>query len=577
MSNMEKFLGSMLKLLPEQEHLISSRAEALKNQPMQLLKELLERSILTKARIYQLWADSLGVAYVNPMSVAIPTDEYEQLPVEIARRTEAVALHTLGNTVTVAMADPLNARQIESLGKILGKEISPVFAHPDEIRTVIDMYLGAEGNIATNLQSVCDKLPSMLGAREITSAADVTDLVNSRAVIELLNSIILTAFRRHASDIHFEVRADDSRVRMRIDGDMQTILELPRAVHLTLIVRLKVLSHLDVSQTRLPQDGAFELDLGALHTAFRVSALPSLYGEKAVLRVLGSPLEQSKLRLESLGFGQHTLEALKRVIACPNGILLVCGPTGSGKTTTLYGCLSELNRPDLNLVTIEDPVEYRLPGITQHQVNSQVGLTFAKVLRSILRQDPDVILIGEIRDLETALIATEAALTGHLVLTNLHTNNALQAVTRLVEIGVDPYLVAPTTMGVLSQRLVRRICSSCKESYEPTQQELDPFFKDLAGPPIKLYRGRGCPKCFNTGFIGRVGIYEFVEVSEKMRELISEKQSGSQGRRLIEEARKVGHRTLRYDGLKKALIGWTTLEEVARSTLPEMDNPSMET
>ncbi|NBX60511.1 MAG: type II/IV secretion system protein, partial [Opitutaceae bacterium] len=267
------------------------------------------------------------------------------------------------------------------------------------------------------------------------------------------------------------------------------------------------------------------------------------------------------------GFPRSALEAIKRVISRPNGILIVCGPTGSGKTTTLYGCINHINRPDLNITTIEDPVEYRLTDITQHQVNAGIGLSFARVLRSIMRQDPDVILIGEIRDLETALIATEAALTGHLVLTTLHTNNALQAVTRLVEIGVDPYLVAPTTMGVLSQRLVRRLCSSCKEQYQATEQELAPFFSGYEGVPVTLCRGRGCPKCFGTGYSGRVGIYEFVEVSEKMRELITEKQSVAL---LIEEAKRVGHHSLRYDGLKKALMGWTSLEEVERSTLADV-------
>lgn len=273
------------------------------------------------------------------------------------------------------------------------------------------------------------------------------------------------------------------------------------------------------------------------------------------------------LRLDSLGFPRSTLDAIKRVIARPNGILIVCGPTGSGKTTTLYGCINHLNRPDLNITTIEDPVEYRFPDITQHQVNASIGLTFDKVLRSIMRQDPDVILIGEIRDLETALIATEAALTGHFVLTTLHTNNALQAVTRLVEIGVDPYLVAPTTMGVLSQRLVRRICSSCKEAYRATEAELANSFSGHEGVPVTLFRGRGCAKCFDSGYSGRVGIYEFVEVSERMRELITQKQSVAL---LVEEAKRVGHRSLRYDGLKKALIGWTTLEEVERSTVADV-------
>lgn len=574
MSHVEEFIESVRQNAPAQKQLIETRAGLLKAEPMRLLKDLIERLVLPKGRLFQLWADSLGVAYVNPMNVVIPTDGYEQLPVDIARRATAIVLNSLGNTVTVAMADPLNTRQIESLAKILGKNISPVFAPAEEIETVIDMYLGSEGNIAANLESVCSQLPSMIGAREIKAAADVTDLVESKAIIQLLNSIILTAFRRRASDIHFEARAEDSRVRMRIDGDMQTVMELPRAVHVTLVVRIKVLCQLDLSQNRMPQDGAFELKFGALNTSFRVSTLPSLYGEKAVLRLLGSPLDQSMLKMESLGFPQSILEAIKRVISRPNGILIVCGPTGSGKTTTLYGCINEVNRPDLNITTIEDPVEYRLPDITQHQVNSGIGLTFARVLRSIMRQDPDVILIGEIRDLETALIATEAALTGHLVFTTLHTNNALQAVTRLVEIGVDPYLVAPTTMGVLSQRLVRRICSSCKEQYDATEGELAAHFSGWQGVPVKLYRGRGCPKCFGTGFSGRVGIYEFVEVSERMRELITEKQSVVL---LMEEAKRVGHRSLRYDGLKKALIGWTTLEEVERSTLPDVGYKPVDT
>ena len=567
MSNVAEFVTLLGRAAPEHAQLVESRADLLKEDPSRLLTDLVERQVLDKARLFQLWADSLGVAYVNPTTVAVPTDAYEQLPVDIARRVMAIVLSSLGDTATVAMADPLNARQVDSLSKILGKAVSPVYAHADEIRAVIDMYLGAEGNIAANLQSVRAQLPTLIGAREIKSGEDVADFVESRAIVELLNSIILTAYRRRASDIHLEARAENSRVRMRIDGDMETVMELPRAVHLTLVARIKVLCQLDVAQSRLPQDGAFELNFGALNTSFRVATLPSIYGEKAVLRVLGSPLNRSMLNLDMLGFPQSTLDAVKRVISRPNGILIVCGPTGSGKTTTLYACINHLSRPDLNITTIEDPVEYRVPDITQHQVNAGIGLTFGKVLRSIMRQDPDVILIGEIRDLETALIATEAALTGHFVLTTLHTNNALQAVTRLVEIGVEPYLVAPTTMGVLSQRLVRRICSACKEPYQPTEAELAPHFTNCKDVPVQLYRGRGCPKCFGSGYSGRVGIYEFIEVSERMREMITEKEGIAT---LLDEAAKVGHRSLRHDGLKKALIGWTTLDEVERNTLPDV-------
>ena len=567
MSPVESFLAAVRKQAPLQAELINSRAELLQQDPPQLIRDLVERGVLPKDRLCELWADSLGVAYVNPVDIAIPIDDLEQLPVEIARRAAAVVLYCVDQNATVAMADPHDARHIESLAKILGKTISPVFAPADEIETVIDMYLGDQGNIAASLQGVFDQMPALRGAREIKSAADVADLVEAKAVVQLLNSIILTAFRRRASDIHFEAQADDSVVRMRIDGNMHVIMALPHAVHVTLVVRIKVLCQLDLSQSRLPMDGAFELKFGAFKTSFRVSTLPSLYGEKAVLRVLGSPLDRSLLNMDILGFPASILEAVKRVISRPNGILIVCGPTGCGKSTTLYGCINELNHPDVNITTIEDPVEYRLPRITQHQVNAAIGLTFARVLRSIMRQDPDIILIGEIRDLETALIATEAALTGHFVLTTLHTNNALEAVTRLVEIGVAPYLVAPTTMGVLSQRLVRRICASCKEQYEPAEWELADNFSGWQGVPVKLYRGRGCPRCFGTGYSGRVGIYEFVEVSEKMRELITQKQSVTL---LFEEAKRVGHHSLRYDGLLKALIGWTSLEEVERNTLPDV-------
>lgn len=567
MSNVDRFLALVREAAPTRTQTIDSRAALLRDDPMRLLNDCVERQVLEKTRLYQLWADSLGVAYVCPATVEIPTDAAEQLPVDIARRVIAIVLNSLADTATVAVADPLNARQRESLAKILGKNVSPVFAHPDEIRTVIDMYLGPEGNIAANVRSVCSRLPALAGAREIKTVADVADLIESRAIIELLNSIILTAYRRRASDVHLEARGDGSRVRMRIDGDMETVMELPHAVHLTLVARIKVLCQLDVSQTRLPQDGAFELNFGGLNTSFRVSTLPSLHGEKAVLRVLGSPLSRTMLDLDRLGMAQSTLEAIKRVIARPNGILLVCGPTGSGKTTTLYACIEHLNRPDLNITTIEDPVEYRMRDITQHQVNAAIGLTFPKVLRSIMRQDPDVLLIGEIRDLETAHIAIDAALTGHFVLSTLHTNNSLQAVTRLVEIGIEPHLVAPTTMGVLSQRLVRRICASCKEAYQATDAELAAHFSNCDGQRVTLYRGRGCPKCFGTGYSGRVGIYEFIEVSERMRDLITQREGAAA---LLEEAARVGHRSLRYDGLKKALIGWTTLEEVERNTLPDI-------
>lgn len=567
MSPLAKFQATLHRLMPEQRKLVETLLEAHGSDPGRLIKELADRSLLTHTRACQLWADALGVAYVNPFNIELPSNRENQLPADVARRAVAIVLNTLGDTATVAMADPLNERLASSLGKVLDRGVSPVYAHPSEIESIIDLHFATEDQLSGTLQRVCDSLSTLSGGRELRSGQDALEMVNSQAFADLFNSVLLTAFRRRASDIHFEAAADECRVRMRIDGDMTRILTLPRAVHEAMIVRVKVLSGLDVAQARLPQDGAFEINFAGRRPAFRASTMPSLYGEKGVLRLLGSLAEQSIPRIGSLGLADSTRQALRRAVLRPNGIVVVCGPTGCGKTTTLYACLNEINRPDLNVVTIEDPVEYRLPGVNQHQVNTQIGLKFSDILRGILRQDPDVLLIGEIRDLETARIATEAALTGHLVLTSLHTNDSLQAVTRLIELGVEPHMVAPTVVGVLSQRLVRRICSSCKESYVASPEELAPYFQNPAAETVNLYRGRGCPQCFGSGFVGRVGVYEMVEVSEEMREMILR---GASPARLKTEADRLGFRPLRYDGLKKALLGWTTIDEVARSTLPEM-------
>ena len=567
MTPYEQFQESLRKIMPEQTKLFASFAELYPGDGARMIKELTERSLIAHPRACQLWADSLGVAYVNPFNVELPSDPTVQLPADLARRAMAIVLNTLEDASTVAMADPTNKQLALSLGKVIGREVSPVYAHPSEIEAVIELHFGAEDQLTGSLQQVCNNMTSLDGSKEVGSAQEVNEMVNSQAFADLFNSVIMTAFRRKASDIHFEAGADACAVRMRIDGDMCKILPLPRPVHAAMIVRIKVLCGLDVSQGRLPQDGAFEIKFGGRRPAFRASTMPGLYGEKGVLRLLGSLSEQSAPRLGALGLSDSTRNGLKRGILRPNGIILVCGPTGSGKTTTLYACLNEINRPDLNIVTIEDPVEYRLPGVNQHQVNHQINLKFSDILRGILRQDPDVLLVGEIRDLETARIATEAALTGHLVMTSLHTNNSVQAITRLVELGVEPHMVAPTVVGVLSQRLVRRICSACKESYDASPEQLAPFFHNPDAESVSLFRGRGCPACFGTGFSGRVGVHEMLEVSEGMRELIS---TGAGPSALLEEARRFGFRSMRHDGLKKALLGWTTLDEVERNTLPEL-------
>lgn len=567
MTATEKFVDCLAQLVPQHRRLIEQTAEQHGGDPFALMKVMVERMILSHPRLCQLWADCLGVAYVNPFNVELPIGEGVQLPADVARRARALVLSSLNDTATVALADPANERLIISLAKVLGRAVSPVFAHPEEIDAALRLHFGEPDELANSLERVFAALPTLDGGREIRTAQDVAELVHGEAFMALFNSILFTAFRRRASDIHFESSVDDCRVRMRIDGDLCPILQIPRVVHEALVVRVKVLCNLDVAQKRLPQDGAFEINFGGRRPAFRASTMPGLYGEKAVLRLLGSAGEQSLPKLGALGLSDSTRHALRHAILRPNGIIFVCGPTGSGKTTTLYSCLSEINRPDLNLVTIEDPVEFRLPGASQHQVNAQIGLKFSGILRGVLRQDPDVILIGEIRDRETATIAAEAALTGHLVLSSLHTNDSLQAITRLIELGVEPYLVAPTVVGVLSQRLVRRICPTCKESYTATLDELAPHFHNPDAAPVTLFRGRGCPQCHGTGFVGRVGVHEMLEISEGMRDLILARASPAA---MKEEAERTGFRSMRYDGLKKALLGWTTLEEIERNTLPEL-------
>ena len=345
-------------------------------------------------------------------------------------------------------------------------------------------------------------------------------------------------------------------VRGRWEGEFAEI-------HRALISRLKILCSINITESRFPQDGRFSMAVGGGTTHFRVSMIPTLFGEKSVVRILATTGRKSMVTLDKMMISQTILQPFRRLIQNPNGIVFVTGPTGSGKTTTLYAALHEINKPDLNISTIEDPVEIQLAGLTQSQVNAHIDLKFSTLLRALLRQDPDIILIGEIRDLETAKIATEAALTGHLVFATLHTNTAAQAIVRLLEIGVEPFMVAPSIIGVLAQRLVARICEHCKEAYYPPPETLRRYFLDDAPAEVPFYRGRGCPKCRGTGYKGRIAFHELVLITEEIRTMISEGRSAQE---ITRTAAKVGYRPLRYDGLKKVLLGLTTIEEIEQNT-----------
>ena len=525
-----------------------------------LLQAVIDEKILAKDDACRLWADSLNVAYVDPFASVITDEATEKLPLEVAKKTKAVGLYVLSRVLTVAMATPNDTELVRRLSQIAQIPVSPVFALPREIEDAIAIQYCSEKGLEESLgelerSSLFDK-PEIAGEK-------LAHLAENNALVQILDEIIYYAMRERATDIHIEAQETQCRIRFRIDGNLREILTYSRKLHRALLSRIKILSGLNISETRFPQDGRFSMPVGSQMANFRVSTLPSAYGEKAVVRILAMTGKKSMLTLEKMMISQTILQPFKRLIQNPNGIIFVTGPTGSGKTTTLYAALHEINTPAINISTIEDPIEIQLAGVNQSQVNAPIDLKFATILRALMRQDPDAILIGEIRDLETAKIATEAALTGHIVFATLHTNTAPQAIVRLLEIGVEPYMVAPSVIGVLAQRLAARICENCKEAYYPSRETLQKYFADEGLTEVPFFRGRGCPSCRHTGYKGRVAFHELVLITEEIRTMISEGRSVQE---ISRAAAKVGYKPLRYDGLKKVLMGLTTIDEIEHNT-----------
>ena len=438
--------------------------------------------------------------------------------------------------------------------------ISPVFALPREIEDAISIHYSTDKTIEESLAGL--ERSSIFDNPELSSEK-LSALADSESIISFVDEIIYYALRERATDIHIEPQETQARVRFRVDGNLREMVTYSKKLHRAFISRLKIISNLNIAESRFPQDGRFSMSIGSQAANFRLSSIPSQFGEKAVVRILAFSGKKTMLTMDKMMMSQNVLQPMKRLIRNPNGIIFVTGPTGSGKTTTLYAALNEINSAGLNISTIEDPVEIQLAGVTQTQVNAHIDLKFSTVLRALLRQDPDVILVGEIRDLETAKIATEAALTGHIVFATLHTNTAAQAIVRLMEIGVESYMVAPSIIGVLSQRLAARICETCKEAYYPTREILRKYFDDEGLVDIPFYKGRGCNACRGTGYKGRIAFHELIIVTEEIRSLISEKRSAQE---ITRAAAKVGYRSLRYDGLKKVLMGLTTIEEIEENT-----------
>jgi type IV pilus assembly protein PilB len=550
-----------LKLLPRFDY--RDEVDALANQhgiTTTLLQAIIERKFASKEDACRIWADALGVAHVDPFASVITDEAIDKIPVEIAKKAQAIGLYVFNGVLTTAMATPDDKELLKRLAQIAQMPISPVFALPNDVDDAIVISYSSDKSLEESLNEL---ERSRLFTDPDLAADKIAQLAGTESLIQIVDEIIHFALRERATDIHIEPQENISRVRFRVDGMLREVLTYSRKLHRAIISRLKILCSLNISESRFPQDGRFSMPIGSLTANFRFSCIPSAYGEKAVVRVLAMTGRKTMLTLDKMMVSQTILAPFKQLIQNPTGIIFVTGPTGSGKTTTLYSALHEINKPNINISTIEDPVEIQLDGVTQTQVNAHIDLKFATILRALLRQDPDAILVGEIRDLETAKIATEAALTGHIVFATLHTNTAAQAIIRLMEIGVEPYMVAPSVIGVLAQRLVARICDSCKESYVPSRDTLRKYFKEEGLTDVPFYRGRGCPSCRGTGYKGRIAFHELVLITEEIRTLISEGRSAQE---ITRAAAKVGYKPLRYDGLKKVLLGLTTIDEIEQNT-----------
>jgi type IV pilus assembly protein PilB len=524
------------------------------------LQALIDSKILTKDDACRLWADSIGIAYVDVLASAITDEAVAKIPLAIARKVKALGLYLIDGVLTVAMGSPEDKELVRRIEQIAQVPVSAVFCLPCEIDDAISIQYSTEKSLTDSLTEL--ESDSVFNRVE-GSGERFENVAESESLVRVLDEMIYFALRERATDIHIEPGEVQSRLRFRVDGMMREVMTFPRKLHRAIVARLKILCGLNIAECRFPSDGRFSLNIGTTKANFRFSSLPTVFGEKVVIRVLAATGKKSLLGLDKMLVSQPILQPFRRLVQNPNGIIFVTGPTGSGKTTTLYAALQEINQPGINISTIEDPVEIQLPGVTQSQVNPHIDLKFGTLLRSLLRQDPDVILIGEIRDLETAKIATEAALTGHLVFATLHTNTAAQAIVRLMEIGVEPYMVAPSVIGVLAQRLAARICERCKEAYYPPREVLQRYFLDEGLTEVPFYRGKGCPHCRGTGYKGRIAFHELILITEEIRQLISEGRSAQE---ITRAAARVGYRSLRYDGMRKVLLGLTTIDEIEQNT-----------
>jgi len=562
-----RVLAKLGKVTREQVH------EALDLQAQQrrpIGQLLVELGYVTQEDVNHALAAQAGMGSADLDKMEIGKDVVAILPAETAQAYGCVPIkHDAGsNTLTIAVKSADNFRAIDDLQMLMGFKVKAVVADPKQVDKYLQQFYGQDDESITTLIDDMATDESLLALQNRGESIDLDSLLaaaDDNKVKRLLNLVLLQAIKDHASDVHFEPFEDEFKMRYRIDGVLYEMIPPPRHLAPAIISRVKVMSNLDIAEHRLPQDGRIELMVQGAPVDLRVSVLPTMFGESVVMRVLDRSNVQ--LDLDRLGFREDDLETMRRLMKKPNGIIVVTGPTGSGKTTTLYAALNELNEVTEKILTAEDPVEYDIDGLCQCQINDDIGLTFARCLRSFLRQDPDIILVGEIRDLETAQIAVQSALTGHLVFSTLHTNDAPSSIARLLDLGLEPFLVTATLEAIVAQRLVRKICSHCKESYTPTEAQLMDLQltpEDVEGR--EFHRGKGCPHCNHQGYRGRVALYEIMVMDDEIRELIMQHASTNV---LRNEARKRGMRSLRQAGLLAIYDGTSTIEEVVKETITE--------
>ncbi len=517
---------------------------------------LVDGGILTEGQLVAALAAQIGMRFVDLGDVQVDGSALARVPGHVARRHTAIPIGYEDGKLVVAMADPANVFAIDDLRGISHSDIKPVVATRNDVLAAIDRYYRADDAL-DDLSSEIDSLDD-----EDEDLSNVKAAVDDAPIVKFVNLLITQAIQDRASDIHLEPTEHDLRVRYRIDGVLHETMRSPRSIQSGVISRLKIMADINIAERRIPQDGRLSVTAHGKKVDLRVATLPTVWGEKVVMRILDN--STAKMDLADLGFSDHNYDIYSQSFVKPYGMILVTGPTGSGKSTTLYATLNVVNRPEVNIITVEDPVEYRLGGINQVQVNVKAGLTFASALRSILRSDPDIVLIGEIRDHETAQIAIEASLTGHLVLSTLHTNDAPSSITRLTEMGIEPFLVGSALDCVLAQRLARKLCEKCKEPYEPTEEQLVSlsFPGWNPGEPLPtLYRPVGCSNCAKTGYKGRLALHEVMAVTEEIERLTVQHASATT---IGESAISNGMRLLREDGLRKAAAGITTIDEIFR-------------